>query len=115
MTLDPQVDLLFSVLILLFAIIACLSPLRKPDLRPKAWKPLSLVLLSLLTALVFVNSITFGSLTLEYSRGFAAIGMVLSIVAIVLARRRSTGSAFNSIVVGSWLSLAMWWFLVTLH
>lgn len=115
MKLEPKLDLLLSALVLAFAIPAWAPVARGTNLRPKLWKPLSLVTLSLIGELVFLNSITFGPLTLDYALRFAAAGMPLSILAIILVSKRSIGSAAIGVVISSALCIAMWFFLITVH
>ncbi len=115
MKLELKLDLLLSALILAFAIPAWTPVVWETNLWPKLWKPLSLVTLSLIGELAFVNSITFGPLTLDYSLRFAAVGIPLSILAIVLVLRRSIGPAAVGLVISSVLCLTMWFFLITVH
>lgn len=115
MKLELELDLLLSALVVAFAIPAWTPVVWRTSLWPKLWKPLSLVTLSLIGELVFVNSITFGPLTLDYSLRFAAAGMPLSILAIILVLKRSVGRAAVGVVISSVLCLTMWFFLITVH
>jgi hypothetical protein len=112
---ELKLDLLLSGIILAFAIPAWSQAVWKSAPRPKVWKPLSLVTLSLLEGLLFVNLVTVGPFTLDYSLRFAALGIPLSVLAIILSRRRSIGSAGTGVMISSALSLLMWFFLITAH
>jgi hypothetical protein len=114
-TPELKLDLLLSGVILAFAIPAWAEVVWKSAPRLKLWKPLSLVTLSLLEGLLFVNITTVGPLTLDYSLRFAALGIPLSVLAIILSLRRSIDSTGTGVMISSALSLLMWLFLVTAH
>lgn len=114
MKLESSLDLLFSVLIIASAIpaFAVWSSSNQPKVQ--RWQPVSLVIGSFLLQLAFVNLITFGPLTLDYSIRFAAAGIPLSLAALILARRRNLSST-TALTVGCVLSLIMWFLFITLH
>ena len=101
MTPELKLDLLLSGVILAFAIPAWAQVVWKSAPRAKLWKPLSLVTLSLLEGLLFVNLITVGPFTLDYSLRFAAFGIPLSVLAIILSRGRSIGSTGTGVMISS--------------
>jgi hypothetical protein len=115
MKLEIDLDLIFSGVILACAIPAWAHVFRKKGLRAKPWKALFLVTLSLLEGLLFVNLITFGPFTLDYSLRFGFLGMTLSVLAIVFSRARHVGFPATGITISSGLSLVMWFFFITLH
>jgi hypothetical protein len=115
MKLELKLDLLLSAVIVGFLIPAWLPIAWGGNSSPNRWKPLVLVTTSLLLELLFVNLITFGPLTLDYSLRFAAVGVPTSILALVLALKMDRNAAPRGLFVSSGLSLLMWFFLITMH
>jgi len=113
--LEPKLDVILSVLILAFTIPAWAYAVGSKQSWSRLWKSVSLVTASLLVALLFVNLSTFGPLTLDWSLRFAALGGTLSILALTLVREWRIGAAPVGVGISCGLSLAMWWFLITLH
>lgn len=116
MRLEPKLDVILSVLILAFTIPAWAYAVGSKQSWSRLWKSVSLVTASLLVALLFVNLITFGPLTTsDWSLRFAALGATLSILALTLVREWRIGAAPVGVGISCGLSLAIWWFLITLH
>jgi hypothetical protein len=114
-TLEPKLDVILSVLIVWCIIPAWAFLVGSKQSWPKLWRPVSLVTASLFVALLFVNLITFGPLTLDWSLRFAALGATLSILALILVREWRIGTAAIGVGISCGLSLVMWWFLISLH
>lgn len=112
--LEPKLDVILSVLILAFTIPAWTLAVGKRGWL-KVRRSASLVTASQLLALLFVNLITFGPLTLDWSLHFAALGATLTILALILVREWRIGAAALGVGISCGRSLATWWFLITLH
>jgi hypothetical protein len=117
--LEPKLDVILSVLILAFTIPAWAYAVESKQSWSKLWRSVFLVTASLFLAMLFVNLITFGPLRLDWylhwSLRFAALGATLSILALILVREWRIGGAPIGVGISCGLSLAMWWFLITLH
>jgi hypothetical protein len=112
----PGMDVLFSSLILAFAIPAWVPIIRNRQLWPKLRTPVITVTFSALLQLVFVNCVARGLFTLDYSLRFAAVGIPCSVLALVLRPKDTvTWRSRIGVILGSLLSLAMWLLLITLH
>ena len=115
MKLDLDLDLFFTVLTLATAIPAWVQIVIRTNNRQRLLLPVALVTGSVLTAVLFENLITFGSLTLDYSLRFAAAGIPMSVLGMILARKRYIGSQALGVQISLGASLFVWWLLITLH
>jgi len=108
--------ILLTVLVVVFAIPAWVSVVQGHKVWRTVWQPLIALSVSEALQLVFVNGVARGIFRLEHSLRFAAIGVPCSIVALVLCTRYKFASrARIGIVATAWLTLGMWFLLITLH
>ena len=107
---------LLSSLIVASAIPAWVPIIRDRKLWPKLRGPVSAITLSALLQLVFINGVTGGLFTLDYSLRFAAVGIPCGVLALALTHKESgPWHCRVGVAAGSSLSLVMWLFLITLH
>ena len=89
--------------------------LRRPTSR-ESFRPVLLLTLSSLLQVTFILLVGGNVLTLDYSVRFAALGLPLCILALVLAgRRKQEPDLPRGTVTCVILSLVMWMFLITVH
>jgi hypothetical protein len=113
---EAKVGILFSALIVAFAIPAWVPIIWNRKLWPRFRTPVIAITVSALVQLAFVNCVqTIELCTLDYSLRFAAVGIPCIVLAIKFARNDPVRSARTPFLVSSFLGLAMWLFLITAH
>jgi hypothetical protein len=87
--------------------------------RPISWasfRPVLFFTFSSLLQVAFIVLLARNLLTLDYSLRFAAFGLPLCILALVLAsRRKGANDLPRGTVICAILGLVMWMFLITAH
>ena len=117
MTEEMRSDLVFSA-----ASFVCLIPAWLPTIwNRKVWPalkvPMIAVTVGVLTQLLFINLVTLGALTLDYSLKFAIVGIPCSGFPLLMLQFSDPRKRFASagVVVSSLFTITFWLFLITLH
>ena len=106
--------ILLSVLVCGFAVPTWWAAIRRGPLSDGLRKAVAALTLATVIQLVFVALVA--QTRLDYSLGFAVIGVPCCILAAVLALKDNSKSTVAiRIGVGSLLMTGMWLFLITLH